>query len=73
MPKISLLTKVYINKIRSGRTSGEAAQNDGTEESKSTQPRLYENLPNPVQSVFSALSQGLEEDILESSIGLHGQ
>ena len=28
---------------------------------------------NIVQSVFSALSQGLEEDILESSIGLHGQ
>ena len=26
-----------------------------------------------VQSVFSALSQGLEEDILECSIGLHGQ
>ena len=53
MPKISLLTKVYINKIRSGRTSGEAAQNDGTEESKSTQPRLYENLPNPVLTISS--------------------
>ena len=26
-----------------------------------------------VQSVFSALSQGLEDDILENSIGLHGQ
>ena len=26
-----------------------------------------------LQSVFSALSQGLEYDILENSIGLHGQ
>ena len=26
-----------------------------------------------LQSVFSALSQGLEDDILECSIGLHGQ
>ena len=32
-----------------------------------------ENFADIIQSVFSALSQGLEDEILESSIGMHGQ
>ena len=62
----------FAHKIGGGRTElvGARAAKFNWSERNATDPV---KLSEYVLSVFSALSQGLEDDILENSTGLHGQ